>query len=242
MKREFEDAEGVGVADFAREERCAERAMILAAGAYDEFADSVREIRLPVGILRRKALVVVIVTIHDHRRVSGVEVLPKRLHLEVVAMRAAGTEERLVPVRESAGGGMRLQVLAQPLFLRRTRLAAADLGAFAVEYDDMPGTNIVAVITRERIACRGSEIIEIRCCAAGMKFMIAGRRACARFELSPSRSVAIVKLLRRAGGIGVVSCGKNFAGDFVEEFCSRLRAGKVRAIGDVTRADEHGIA
>jgi len=51
-----------------------------------------------------------------------------------------------VPISESAGGGMRGQVGAQPFFLGSTDFAAADVLALAVQHDDMPGAKFVAVI------------------------------------------------------------------------------------------------
>ena len=63
VKSELEDAVRRPVADLTREQRLAERAVTLATGAYDEFANAVREVGLAVGILRREALVVVIVTV-----------------------------------------------------------------------------------------------------------------------------------------------------------------------------------
>src|SRR5229473_2372301 len=46
-----------------------------------------------------------------------VKSLEEGLDGEVVAVDAAGTEERLVPIGEGAGGGMRGEIGAEPLFL-----------------------------------------------------------------------------------------------------------------------------
>jgi hypothetical protein len=242
VQRELEDAESVGVAGFAGAQRNDERAMISSAGADDEFADAVRGVGLAVGVLRSEALVVVIVAGEDERGVRGVQIVPERFRVGIPSIRAARAEERLVPVGQRASGGMRLQILLQPFFLWRADAAAAGGLALAVEHHDVPRAQVVAVRAGLGIARGGAEIIEVGRRAAGMEIMIAGGRARARFVTAPCGPVAILEFLRGAVGIDVVANGEHRAGNFVEEFCSGFCAGKIGAVGDVARADEHRIA
>src|SRR5580658_310149 len=65
MEREFQNAVGVRIADFACWQRRREWAMALAAGAGHDFPDSTRRVGLAFGILRREPLVIVIVPVDD---------------------------------------------------------------------------------------------------------------------------------------------------------------------------------
>src|SRR5260370_12806232 len=134
LERELQDAEGGGIAQFAIGLWRAERAVILAAGTHDEFADAARGIGRAVWCLWREALVIVIVAGDHDISVGFVESLEERLNGEVVAVGAAGTEERRVPLNKWTGGGVRGEIGAQPFLLRRTGFAAADVLAFAVQH------------------------------------------------------------------------------------------------------------
>ena len=92
--------------------------MILASGANHEFADSAGSIRGATGILGPEALVIVVVTIHDDIGVRFIKRLPERLHGWIVAMRVAGTEERLVPLGQRARRWVGGKIGAQPFLLR----------------------------------------------------------------------------------------------------------------------------
>src|SRR5713101_2149405 len=80
--------------------------------------------------LRGEALVIMVVAADHDIGVGFVKRLEERLSGEVVAVRAAGTEERLVPVGERASGGMRGEIGSEPFFLGRTGFAAANILAF----------------------------------------------------------------------------------------------------------------
>ena len=71
------------------------------------------------------------------------------------------------------------EVLTQPASLWRVALAASDLGAVGVEDDDVPGTEVVAVVPRSAIAGGLPEIIEIRLGVPGRVLVIPRCRACA---------------------------------------------------------------
>src|SRR5260370_971714 len=190
LERELQDAEGGGIAQFAIGLWRGERAVILAAGAHDEFADAARGIGRAIGRLRGEALVIVIMAGDHDIGVGFVERLEERLNGEVVAVGAAGTEERLVPISKCTGGGVRGEIGAQPFLLRRTGFAAADVLAFAVQHDDVPCSEVVAVVAGLWVAGSGAKIIEVRRGAGGTKFMVARRRTRAGFRAAPSLALA----------------------------------------------------
>src|SRR6266852_610821 len=162
LERELQNAESCGLANFAVGFWFAEGPVVFAASADDKFANAALRIGGAVWSLRGEALVVVVVSGDDNLGVGIVERLEEWLHGEVVAVGSARTEERLVPVGESACGGMRGEVRAQPFFLGRTGLAAAGILAFAIQHDDVPGAQFVAVVSGFRVAGRGAKIVEIR--------------------------------------------------------------------------------
>src|SRR5258708_8479437 len=123
LERELQDAEGSRIAQFAIGLWRAERAVILAACANNEFADAARGVGRAIGRLRGKTLVIVIVAGDHDIGVGLIERLEERLNGEVVAVLAAGAKERLVPVSERAAGGMHGEIGAQPFVLGRTGFA-----------------------------------------------------------------------------------------------------------------------
>src|SRR5260370_33503943 len=137
LERELQDAEGGGIAQFAVGLWRAERTVILAAGANDEFADAARGIGRAIGRLRGKTLVIVIVAGDHDIRVGFVERLEERLNSEVVAVGATGAKERLVPVGKRAGGGSGGGISPQPFIIGRTRVAAADVSDLYRGQDDV---------------------------------------------------------------------------------------------------------
>jgi len=64
-----------------------------------------------------EALVIVVVASDDDIGVVIEECLEKRLDGEVVAMGAAGAEERLVPIGQGASGRVCSEIGAKPFFL-----------------------------------------------------------------------------------------------------------------------------
>src|SRR5271156_2573669 len=136
---------------------------------------------------------------------------------------------------------MRLQILVQPFFFHRSLLAAADFGAFAIEHDDVPRSKFVAVITFGWIAGRRAEIIEVGRGASGMELVVADGGARPPLLPAPGGIVALRELLGGAALVCVVARRKNRTGNAVEKLGSRLGAGKVRAVGDVTSAHQHDI-
>jgi len=82
-------------------------------------------------------------------------------------VRAAGAEERLVPIGEGAGGRDARRDRHEAIFLGRTGFAAADVLAFAVQHNDVPRSEFVAVVARLRVTGSRSEIVEVGCPASG---------------------------------------------------------------------------
>jgi len=174
LESELEDTEGSGIAYFTVGLHLAERAMILATRTDDEFTDAALGIGGALWRLGGEALVVVVVAANNDFSVGVVEGLPERLHRQIIAVRTAGTEKRLVPVSESTGGGMRGKIGAQPFFLGGTGFAAADVLAFAIQDDDVPRSEFVAVVAGLRVASGRAKIIEIRRGTGSVELVIAG--------------------------------------------------------------------
>src|SRR5229473_1014417 len=133
------------------------------------------------------------------------------------------------------------KIRAQPFFLGRTRFTATDILAFAIQHNDVPGSQFVAVVAGLWVTGSGAKIIEVRCPASGMKLVIAYCGAGARFYATPGLVVAD-KILLAAIGVGEVADSHDGASELVEELGGGFRAGEVLAIGDVASTDEnHGL-
>jgi len=68
MESHFQNAEGVCVPNLGGRQRVSERTMVPSACPSDEFPNPSTGIGLTIGILRREALVIVIVSVDDYRR------------------------------------------------------------------------------------------------------------------------------------------------------------------------------
>src|SRR6267154_195596 len=212
--------------------------MVLAAGTNDKFANAVRGISSAIGILRGKAFVIMVVAADNHVGVGIVECLEERLHSEVVAVGAARTEERFVPIGQLARGRMGGEIGAQPFFLGRTGFTAADILAFAIQHNDVPGSQFVAVVAGLWVTGGGAKIVEVRGGAGSMKFVIAGGRPGTGFCATPSL-VVTDEILLAAIRIGEVADSHDGAGELVEELGGGFGAGKILTIGDVASTDEN---
>ena len=169
----------------------------------------------------------------DTRRVQRV---PQRA--DVGVGRILGIEQWVVPVGDGTARRMGGEVGAQPLLLGRAR-RRGDGRAAAVEHDDVPTAEVVAVVTLRRIARRGAEVAEVARRISRLVVPVAGRRARARFLSPPVGVVALLVLGERALVEGVVPGGEHGARDVVEQRGRRLVARAVAA-GDVPGADEGG--
>src|SRR5437879_8766656 len=131
------------------------------------------------------------------------------------------------------------EIRAQPFFLGRTGFTTADILAFAIEHDNVPGAEFVAVVTGLGVAGGGSKIIKVRRGSSGTKLVVAGGGASARLYAAPGLVVAD-EILLAAIRIGEVADSHDGAGDLVKELCRGLGTGKIVAISDIARADENG--
>lgn len=76
-------------------------------------------------------------------------------------MFCTGTEKRIVPIRNRARHGMRSEIATQPHFLRRADVATPHFLALAIQYDDVPGTQVIAVVAGLGVSGRRAEVLEI---------------------------------------------------------------------------------
>src|SRR5438270_75788 len=129
------------------------------------------------------------------------------------------------------------EIGTEPALLRRAGIAAADVRAFAVEDDDVPGGEVVTVVAGPGIAGGGAKIVEIGSGGRGVEFVIARGRASAGLHATPSLVIA-GEIFFAAVGIGEVADGHHGAGNLLEEFGGGFGSGKVAAVGDVAGADE----
>src|SRR5947207_14166931 len=82
----------------------------------------------------------------------------------------------MMPVRERARRPVRGEITAKPALLRRSLLAAADLRAVRVQGDEVPTTEVDAVVPASGRACRPPEVAEVARGAARLVLVIAARR------------------------------------------------------------------
>src|SRR2546427_11646441 len=90
LEGELQDTEGCRIAQFAVGLRGAERAVILAARANDEFANATLGVGGAARSLRSEALVIMIVATYTHARVGFVESRPTALPRQIIGMRTTG--------------------------------------------------------------------------------------------------------------------------------------------------------
>src|SRR5438876_9333066 len=146
----------------------------------------------------------------------------------------------MVPHRQGALASMGREVGLEPLLLRRTH-RCGDPVVVAVQYDDVPRADVVAVIAPGGgVAGGGAEIAEIpRGAGARVVVAVAGRGERARLVSPPAGIVAALVLRRRAVGVRGVAQGEDRPGNRVEQESGGVGAGRAAA-GDVAGADERG--
>src|ERR1700724_437138 len=66
-----------------------------------------------------------------------------------------------MPVNQDTFGRIFLEIVAQPLFLRRSLLASAHIGALAIKRNNVPATQIEAVVTTARLSGSLAKIMKI---------------------------------------------------------------------------------
>src|SRR5262249_35929828 len=107
----------------------------------------------------------------------------------------------------------------------------------AVERDDVPVAEVVAVIAAARGAGVLAEVPEVAARTGRVVIVVPGRRPRAGPVTPPGGSIVVRVVGVGAVRIGVVPGGDHRAANPVEQFRRELRAGT--AAGDVARADEH---
>src|SRR5436305_2919626 len=115
------------------------------AGADDEEANAAPGLHLAVDVHRREALVMMIVTGERQRHPSLVKHAEQRRQPRRGAVKA-GAVDRVVEEGELAARRAAAQILGEPASLRRV-LGACEI---AVQRDEVPGTEIEAVIAGRR--------------------------------------------------------------------------------------------
>src|SRR5260370_26110359 len=128
------------------------------------------------------------------------------------------------------------QIMLQQLSLLGFRPTAANFSALAVQRNNVPLPEIVAVICSLRITRNRTPIARVTRRAAGTVFVIPRRRAGEIFEASPGRSITVGELLVASIWISQIASRKNCSRYFFDQLCSRIRSGKIVTTGDISCA------
>src|SRR5919202_619964 len=100
----------------------------------------------------------------------------------------------MMPIGERARGGMGGEVCPQPLLLRGASLAATDLFAIRVQHDQVPGTDVIAVVALGRIAGRRSKVAVVVDSRRRAVFVVPDRWMRDGFDAPPRGPVSLLKL------------------------------------------------
>ena len=73
----------------------------------------------------------------------------------------AGGEAGVMPIGQCTHAGVSRQVRFQPLLLRRTGATSTHLATIRVQGNQMPGTDVITIVTFGAVASRGTEIIVV---------------------------------------------------------------------------------
>jgi len=119
-KSELQHAVGIPISQLAVGKREAEQVMAAAAGANNDFANSVPSIGVAVGILRSKALVRMLVAGKNKVGMRCVQVLPEGLQLRMhsVFLENSAAKKCMMAISDNAGVGVFCEIALQPGFLR----------------------------------------------------------------------------------------------------------------------------
>ena len=223
-------------------QRRAERIVHRPALADHELTHAALAVERPVGRLRREALVGVVVPAEHPFGAVLVEQLPERGRV-----RQASRASR----RRSSAGGASRRRRSSPAFAARSccshcvllgaRAAAADLVAVAVQHDDVPGAEVVAVPALARGGRGRAEVVEVAGSAGGAVLVVAHGRLDARLVAAPARVEAAGELVRVAVVLLGVARDGDRAGERVEQARDRLVAARP-AGGDVGGGEQRRVA
>src|SRR5687768_17616871 len=175
---------------------------VRAAGADRELPDAGRAVRTPVGILSREDLIDVIVRAQDDVAAELHE-RPPEIPRRAVGCTAVGTgaEQGAMPVRQRALRFVGLQLVPQPLPLRRRRTARQ----FAIERDDPPRAGGKRVVAETTGPCESAEVIVVAGSARRLVLVVAGNRTRALEMTPPRRVVTIAEVGRGPLHVGEVA-------------------------------------
>src|ERR1041385_7963993 len=121
----------------------------------------------------------------------------------------AGAEKRMMPVGEGAALRALREVCPQPLLLRRANVHRNA----AVQSNDVPVAEVVAVVDFPRRARGGAEVVEITSGPCRVVIVVARDRPGASLEPTPRGVVAVLVVAARPIGIRVVPAGEHRSGD-----------------------------
>src|SRR5208283_1794460 len=114
-----------------------------------------------------------------------------------------------MPVSHGASCGMGGQVVPQPFLLGGPRAAAADIGAIAVQGEDVPPRQFITVVTLPGFARGRTEVLEIRPRALGVILVVAGSRPGAVLKTAPGGGIALLEVLIGAVRATRIACREN---------------------------------
>ena len=104
----------------------------------------------------------------------------------------------------------------QPPPLRRCRFTASDGGTLAIQDNDVPRAEIVAVVGLAGLSRDGSKIPGVTRGATLAVLVITWRRPRTFFEATPGRSITFGELLVAPVRISQITYGKNCPGDVID--------------------------
>jgi len=147
-----------------------------------------------------------------------------------------------MPHCDRARRRMHRQVSVKPIQLGGAS-AAGNHRAVAVEDNEVPGSEIEAVVAFGGVACSRTEVIEIVDCTGDVVFMVAGRGNCSRPVATPCQVVTFGEGSVCAIGVRKIACHKNGTRNRIEQLGRGLGIGQFGGItnSDVASSDYHRI-
>src|SRR5688572_27154919 len=138
-----------------------------------------------------------------------------------------------MPVGEHAVGRVCSEIFPQPFHLRGQTLRQR-----AIQRDDVPLSQLEAVIAPSVRSSGGTEILEVGTAAVGQVVVVAWRRASAGLVAPPGWLVAAAELEDGPLRVRVIAKREDGACDAIEQAGSRVCATEQIAVGNVARSDE----
>src|SRR5215218_2692743 len=116
------------------------------------------------------------------------------------------------------------KVVLQPSDLRRGGITTVDLLTIAVQGDDVPLAEVVAVVAFAWIAGGTSEVVEVSPRSCLHIVVIAGDGFGAVFLLAPGGLVTVGEVCRRSSRVGVITQGEDRAVYVGDQLCRSVVA------------------